>query len=76
MPPQLDPPSASKLLQMFGQLTKVISQSAGKSREMVAMAAKAPLPNAPIIPEVKNRILRERVINQLILNKLIPFAIC
>jgi len=48
---------------MFGQLTKVISQSAGKSREMVAMAAKAPLPNAPIIPEVKNRILRERVIH-------------
>ena len=61
VPRQLDPPSASKLLQMFEQLTKTISQSAFKSRELLAKTAKAPLPNVPIRPETKNKVLRERV---------------
>ena len=62
VPRQLDPPSASKLLQMFQQVTKTISQSAAKSRELLAKTAKAPPPNVPVRPEIKNKVLRERVI--------------
>lgn len=60
VPRQLDPPSASKLLQMFQQVTKTISQSAAKSHELLAKTAKAPPPNVPVRPEIKNKVLRER----------------
>ena len=62
VPHQLDPPSASKLLQMFQQVTKSVSQSAAKSRDLLAKTAKAPPPNVPVQIETKNKILRERVI--------------
>ena len=62
VPRQLDPPSASKLLQMFQQVTKSISLSAAKSRDLLAKTARAPVPNVPVRPETKNKVLRERVI--------------